>query len=362
MLDRRSFLGIMALTPFAAALRTRKTPENVAEQKPLRYAETVSRLQIIPAERRQILAENPEKKTPPELNLQAPEINAIELDNAISPAAKPGETLRLVAWNLERGRYWREAVKLIQEHPALSSPDIVLLSEMDLGMARSGNEHTTRSLAQVLGMNYAYGVEYLELSGGDERERKQAAGKNEYGYHGNAILSRFPLSNLRMLRFPGIEKWYGSDQHRLGGRIALFAELVTEGTPLTLISTHLESDLYDDWVRTQQGGFIRDELDRSASGNPVILAGDFNSPPARPVIQAFKQAGFEADACNDLSKPTSQCLLSGKPALCLAHIDYFLLRGLKALSPAVVLAACPQNETGQLLSDHAAIAVTVRKS
>ena len=87
-------------------------------------------------------------------------------------------------------------------------------------------------------MNYAYGVEFLELTGGELEERKLYPGANEWGYHGNAILSRYPLRDVRMLRFPGIEKWYDGRraptkaeqvQKRLGGRMALFAT-VNAGT------------------------------------------------------------------------------------------------------------------------------------
>ena len=138
---------------------------------------------------------------------------------------------------MERGRHWEGGARLIRETEALRDPDILLLGEMDLGMARSGNAHTTRALATALGMNYAYGVEFLELTGGELEERKLYPGENEWGYHGNAILSRYPLRNVRMLRFPGIEKWYegkGANesekvQKRLGGRMALFATVRLDG-------------------------------------------------------------------------------------------------------------------------------------
>ena len=55
--------------------------------------------------------------------------------------------------------------------PALRDPDLIFLGEMDLGMARSANKHTTREMAAALKMNYAYGVEFLEFTGGEAEER-----------------------------------------------------------------------------------------------------------------------------------------------------------------------------------------------
>ncbi len=328
-----------------------------------RFTKTVSQLgQIAPA-KRAAFAANPEGKTPAELNRLAPEIQEIELDNALS-AAEPSGTLRLAAWNMERGRHWREGVRLLREHPALRDADILFLGEMDLGMARSHNEHTTRELAMALGMNYAYGVEFLELSGGEAQERKQHPGENDFGYHGNAILSRFPLKNVRMIRFPGIEKWYGSKQHRLGGRNAILADIEVGKNTVTLVSTHLESGLQDDAIRAAQGRLILQELEAHAVGNPVLLGGDFNSLHTRPVVQGFREAGFQVEACNDLGSRTSQRSKGGKVTLVGAYIDYILVRGAEVVpgdaSPAVILAAYPPEETGKPLGDHAIVTVKVQ--
>ncbi len=67
---------------------------------------------------------------------------------------------------------------------------VALLSEMDLGMARSGNRHTTRDLAESLGAGYAFGVEFVELGLGFGREIIDNAGLGNAGsLHGNAVVS-----------------------------------------------------------------------------------------------------------------------------------------------------------------------------
>jgi len=340
------------------------TPAGLAQESPRLHTETVEKLEKIPLEIRDRVAENPDGKSPYALNEELPVLRQIEVDNGLAPAATPGDTLRVVSWNIERGRAWEGAAKLIQEHPALKDPDVVFLNEMDAGMVRSGNVHTTRQFAEALGMNYAYGIEFVELSMRED-ERARYSGRGDYDYHGNAILSKYPLKNARMLRFPGIEKWYGSDEHRLGGRMALFAEIAWNGQDLILIATHLESGFGDTKVRLRQVEFILEVVQTLPPGRPIVFGGDLNATPRSAPVQALRDAGFEVDACNLIDEPTSQRVRDGLVKRGGSHIDYLMGRGLRAVrsehSPAVVLAAYPNNENGELLSDHAAVAVELAK-
>jgi len=323
----------------------------------MRYTETVESLTRLPPERRAALAQNPEGRAPAELTASVSEINQIELDNSISDAVAT-RRLKVIAWNIERGREWEGAVQLIRAEKALEAPDIILLSEMDLGMARSGNEHTTRKMAEALGMNYAYGVEFLELSLGKAADLETTtADANTWGYHGNAILSRFPLSDVRMLRFPGIEKWYGSGEHRLGGRMALFATIQSQGETITLVSTHLESGMADTEARAREVRLILAELDAHVPEAPVILGGDLNAFHKHEPVELLRAAGFNVDEANDLEIPTSQRVKDGRVLLGGAHIDYVMARGLPVYQDwaQVVMAAYPPGPEGKLLSDHAAV-------
>ena len=40
---------------------------------------------------------------------------------------------------------------------------MILANELDDGCARSGNKNTARELAQAFGLNYAWGLEFIEL-------------------------------------------------------------------------------------------------------------------------------------------------------------------------------------------------------
>jgi hypothetical protein len=142
--------------------------------------------------------------------------------------------LRVIEFNAERGRYWLQAVKVLQELNA----DIIILNEMDIGMARSGQQHTTRLLAHALGMNYAWGLEFVELTRGNQQEQDATEGmENSMGLHGNAILSRCQIVDPLVIRGDDIEPYFSDRpgfinakgyEKRLGGRMVLLARLQGE--------------------------------------------------------------------------------------------------------------------------------------
>ena len=336
-----------------------------------RSSRVVTGLRVISKERRRALDENVAKKTVTALNRLIPEISEVELRNGASNA-RPRKALRVIAWNTERGRHWRDGALLIQETPSLRDPDLVLLGEMDLGMARSSNQHTTREMAAALGMNYAYGVEFLEFTGGEAQERIDYPGENDMGFHGNAILSKYPLHNVRMLRFPGIEKWYAGKEHgaseseqvqkRLGGRMALFAT-IRVGREVTVVSTHLESSPRDSATRKSQMETLLGDLKTYSRGGPVIMGGDLNGVPEEPMFESVERAGFSLSGSNDMTGGTVQRVIDGKIVVGVKYIDYVLVRGLRVIrdetSPKVIMAAYPPDERGKLLADHAIVTARV---
>ena len=177
-------------------------------------------------------------------------LHKIEVDNTIHPNGCTfggagnnnggNDTLKVIGWNAERGTYYSKLYQMIQDpdkHPNhLSNPDVILLNEMDIGMARSGNVHTTRRLAMKLGYNYAFGVEFLELTKGTEEEHNTTEGKrNALGLHGNAILTKCILKDPYIIRDDLSPKYFSNKPEkgvnangyeiRLGGRMGLFARI-----------------------------------------------------------------------------------------------------------------------------------------
>lgn len=174
------------------------------------------------------------------LSRQIPNLNFTEVDNTISSddacrdMMRLGTALRVVEFNAESGKHWKEFSEMVKTDGRLQNADIILLNEMDIGMARSGNTHTTRKLAMTLGMNYAWGLEFVELTNGNRIEQNVTKSmKNALGLHGNAILSkcklfdpiiiRDPLDEVFFSRKPAHENDVGHEI-RLGGRMGLFAK------------------------------------------------------------------------------------------------------------------------------------------
>jgi hypothetical protein len=121
-------------------------------------------------EERASFARNFAKRSAEVINREVlPMLDRVEIVNRhnsqnSSALLKQLENLQVVAWNAERGKHWDVLPNFAADM------DFLILNEMDWGMARSGNVHTTELLAERLQMNYAYGVEFMELTNGNKGE------------------------------------------------------------------------------------------------------------------------------------------------------------------------------------------------
>lgn len=255
-----------------------------------------------------------------------------------------GPVLRVGFWNIERGLnfglirsaftdpavFWRLAKarsgltgrqKTLVETQlhALQDVDVLLLNEVDLGMKRTRYRNVAGELADAMGMNYVYGVEFVEvdpLFGLDTEsvhlpdaqqdarlQRDLHVDRKRYrGLHGNAILSRYPILRARILRLPVCYDWYGREARgaaklelarrwsarrlfqeriarevRRGGRMALIVDLAVPDLPtgeVTAACVHLENRCPPGCRRQQMEELL---ADLKGEKNPVILAGDLNT-------------------------------------------------------------------------------------
>jgi endonuclease/exonuclease/phosphatase family metal-dependent hydrolase len=345
----------------------------------------------IPASRRQAIREGARDRT-----AHARLLDQLGLDTALDVGAAPAGAaprngaLRVVAWNLERCKHLDASAALLESLDA----DVVLASELDWGMARSGNRHTARELAARLGFSYAFGVEFLELDLGGEAERAQCAGQaNEVGYHGNAILARGELLRPRLLRLERRGEWFDGSrgERRVGGRCAVLAQVAVAGRAVTVAAVHLDSH----GTRAQRADEMQvlleaiDDYDRAA---PALIGGDLNCfsldlaelvdreavaaalradpqrwahpVPYEPLFERAARAGFEWSSCNALGVPTMRhpspgAATPGGSARGALKIDWLLCRGLQGAAPRVIDAI---DGAGRMLSDHEAIAADLRFS
>ena len=185
-------------------------------------------------------------------------------------AAKP--TYRVIAWNLERGIEYQGQLEALRSHPYLSTADVYLITETDVGMARSGNRNVARDLARNLRLDYAFAPCYLNLSKGAGVE-SEAVGENDLGLHGNAILSRHPICNPRAIALGnGRDKMRGREK-RLGQQAALAAEISLPDLELSVCSVHLDAQSSQRHRRNQMETAING-LPRSG---PAVIGGDWNT-------------------------------------------------------------------------------------
>ncbi len=268
-----------------------------------------------------------------------------------------GKMLRVAQWNIERGLEFDavrfaftdpkkfnalmedkgskadddERAKIREQIAILEQADLVVLNEVDWGVNRTLFRNVADELANALNMNYAYGVEFVEVDPitmgldqqvivhevadayadpQDDREAMIAHVKEimkpdpqRYrGMHGTAILSRYRLENVKLMPFliQGHD-WYKDEkkrsvatkaegkvsaalfkeqlvrQVRRGGRMMLMADIADPDLPMgrvTVVATHLE-DVASPEMRRKQLQEILDKIDQI--DHPVIIAGDMNT-------------------------------------------------------------------------------------
>ncbi len=189
-----------------------------------------------------------------------------------APAAEP--YYRAVAWNIERGICFDEIVYFLKNHPSLSKADVLLITETDLGMARSRNRNIARDLAEALGLNYFFAPSYLNLEKGSGTER-EFEGENELGLHGNAILSRYPIHKPRIVPIPNShDKMHGKEK-RLGSQRALIATVDFAGKPLRVGCFHVNVRSTQE-KRKEEVEMVVKAINEEGDA-PTLIGGDWNT-------------------------------------------------------------------------------------
>lgn len=272
----------------------------------------------------------------------------------LSRSDKLGHFIRVGSWNIEHGlsldeiklavaspeefkqqmKYDRESNKYkeaLYELETLRSVDVLVLNEVDRGLEQTGYRDVARELASAFKMNYAYGVEFIELAlPGNRREdlnnqaasnntkyaEQSAAEKERYNIlHGTAILSRFPIkrASLVPLKYQPYD-WYNDEkrrrsvadsvrrqmgqvfflqsfgrQVRYGARCVLIAEIDMPHLPersLTVVATQLENYCGPSERRRQMQEIL--SLIKDITG-PLIIAGDLNTSGSNMGPTTFKK-------------------------------------------------------------------------
>ncbi|MEJ6394989.1 endonuclease/exonuclease/phosphatase family protein [Gymnodinialimonas sp. 2305UL16-5] len=235
---------------------------------------------VTEAQHARILGAPRDAATHAALMADIPAMNTVEIGGTPTSKALPRE-VTVAAWNLERCLFPEASAAYL----APAKPALVLVSEMDIGMDRTGQRNTIAEMAAALGMTYAFGVEFYEVDLGSVTERLFCKdGYNALGFHGNGILSSVPIQRAAMFRLDPKGHWFCTDDDgagdpaklRLGGRMAVAAVVMSQAGPICAVSTHLEANC-GPAMRHAQFETLLDAVDEFAPDMPVLIGGDLNS-------------------------------------------------------------------------------------
>jgi endonuclease/exonuclease/phosphatase family metal-dependent hydrolase len=334
--------------------------------------------------------------------------SAVELHQ--HAGARPlGQSVRVAAWNIQRGRRFDALLAALRDEPLLAAADVLLLAEVDCGMARSANRHVARELAAALGMSYAFGVSYLVLE--DDWGESVDGVANERALAGVAVLSRAPIEAVENVDVPELRDKFSSSEKRLGKKRALVCRIAGR-QPLTVAACHLDSNA-SPAGRARQLEAIVAAGERMAGDGALLVGGDLNTTTydlagaaslagnllhklvvtgfdetvrqymtpelryERPVFEVLRAHGLAVDGFNDRAHGTlhfdindeyalqkTRRLVGGALTRLLvrklrpwngrvpARLDWFAGRGLTPVAASTI-------DPRPLASDHAAIVVDV---
>jgi endonuclease/exonuclease/phosphatase family metal-dependent hydrolase len=173
--------------------------------------------------------------------------------------------MTVISYNIWFGEDIEQALLEIKEIKSQKEVDIILLQEMD--------EAGTEQMARELQMNYVYFPAAIEPT----------YDKN----FGNAILSRWPISDVKKIILP-----HQSLSNRMN-RIATKATIKVSEGDILVYSVHTESVFTLPSFREDQYKAILDDIDPEARF--VIVGGDFNSfakADVEKLEEEYQQAGL----------------------------------------------------------------------
>ena len=233
-------------------------------------------------------------------------------------------TFRVMTYNVHQGFDVGDipALDRIADTISHEGPDVVVLQEVVRGWLIDEQHDVLEYLAGRLAFSYVYGPTIGDL-------------------YGNAILSRYPLTDVRRISYakePGL---------RYQPRGAIIARIGDSGTPVrpVIVVTHLDENSDASVVRMEQ---VRALLGEVGTATPAIIACDCNAKPEAPELKLITDSGFGDLALQ--SGGGDSTFPSDRPV---ERIDYLFGVGVTAAQGHVV------NSTA---SDHRAVVVNVTLS
>jgi len=299
----------------------------------------------------------------PELSALEPPFAPIIVNRPARPVPGP---LRITLFNA-RGGIYLEGIGDCFSRPPLSQSSLVLLCESDWGTKRSGEREVAAELARRLNMSFAYVPEF---------GIPQADGTHK-SFLGNAILSAVPLTEVRAVALPRPlpERRNPLMRYRVGLNTGLITSARFRHQDITVGVLHLASHC-DPQARDQQ---MATYLAPFPQAGPAIIGGDLNTTttvlqsrrdilrtfaqvflrpsrfhrpqPYEPLFRRLSAAGLRVDDVNVVGKPTFTFTRVIPPRY-RPKLDWFAVRGLKAVPGSAAVLPARRSLFSSRLSDH----------
>ncbi|MBX7062261.1 MAG: hypothetical protein K1X52_11440 [Pyrinomonadaceae bacterium] len=201
-------------------------------------------------------------------------LNSVVVGSSSNDASSGKTAISAAAWNIERGIVFDGIKDALTGDPRLADKDVYLVTELDHGMARSGNRFVAGEIAAALDLNYAFAPVYIALQKGSGVE-SEVAGENTSSIHGLAMFSKYPMRNIHAIPLPnGKDKMWGKEK-RLGHLRALFADIEHPLGTFRAVTVHLDAHCSRAHRRLQMK-IILDHLD-TLPKLPTLIGGDWNT-------------------------------------------------------------------------------------
>jgi endonuclease/exonuclease/phosphatase family metal-dependent hydrolase len=229
-------------------------------------------------------------------------------------AQESPKTLRVMTYNIHQGFNAGQVPSLDQIVEVINraSPDVLLLQEVVRGWMIDEQHDALSVLAERLGMPYVFGPNIGDL-------------------YGNAILSRFSMTDVKRVHFAAQPSAKHQPRGAVGVRIG----------DVLIVTTHLDEVADSSAVRQEQVRTILREWD----GEKVaIIAGDMNAEPDALEMSLFAEAGY-----GDLGEPAGPTTTMDNPQ---KRIDYIWGIGVTAQGAPLTIGSLGA-------SDHLGVVVNI---
>jgi endonuclease/exonuclease/phosphatase family metal-dependent hydrolase len=254
-------------------------------------------------------------------NIATPHAPAVRLvrppdvasESRTTPDTQTSAPIRIATWNVEYARRPERLARALKEHTSLRHAAVILLQEVE--HHRDEPVSRVERLARALDVTHVYAP----------------ARALRNGTHGLAILSRFPLTDVKRIPLPvGAGMWSVP-------RVALAATVQLPDGPLRVVDVHLDTRL-DSAQRVEQ---LAPAL-AAADGPRALVAGDLNTTPLRfwrnnlPIGTADQPAAVDrAAAAHDLANATAALGPTTRRGVMAWRLDAIYTRGVRVAATGI---------------------------